>query len=703
MGRWNLKIVLKSDLCTATGEDMPGITNIKTALKHGIPYIPAKRIKGCLLEAGKEMQENSLIEQTMLECLFGKVGAERTEGIYIEDAHLYLVPGYLFGGEKEEPLKIDNYELFQMEVQNCQEDEKAYFEEQFTRRRTRTAICGKTGAARKHSLRTIQVVPAGVHFVSSLEGELSEEEEKVLLKCVKGLRHIGVGITRGLGEVECTLEAVPAADSEFEGKGDVLKENVSVFHKLKTEGEVVLHYEITLDSPMVTDGTGDSLPAGAVSGAFAGMYIRKYSLGDKAHTDENFSRIFLHDGVQFGDGFLKRQEKIYYPCPKAIAEIKEDKGNWFHVESEKEQKRKEIHGLVHWADREIHLISPLKEVHFHHSRPADRGIGHALNDRAVDTSNPTGEFFQYTVLSKGQTYAGTIRGKAKDIQSLAECLKDYGYRMRLGKSKTAEYGKCTFKIMNIKPKKSLKESSPCGKKWMLWLLTPMILRDVQTGEYTLEDRVFQRQLEKILECKVIELRKVAGSYTTYGGYNSKWRLPSVSFPAIGVGSTYYLETDREIYSYRIQDDRWGELTGKGCGQAAVRLWNKEEKGKIIFDTDEVNVAAYRTTGITGRLLYSRKKQLECEQAAIEELESIDVEKLPPSSAIALLSQLMRSHAENEDFYKQIKEEVEHIQKAEKRKRVMELIGPCEGKSYQFMKLYLENAKWKARGRSRDGV
>ena len=120
------------------------------------------------------------------------------------------------------------------------------------------------------------MVPAGVHFVSSIEGELSEEEEKVLLKCVKGLRHIGVGITRGLGEVECTLEVVPAADSEFEGKGDVLKENVSVFHKLKTDEEVVLHYEITLDSPMVTDGTGDSLPAGAVSGACRYVYQKVF-------------------------------------------------------------------------------------------------------------------------------------------------------------------------------------------------------------------------------------------------------------------------------------------------------------------------------------------------------------------------------------------------------------------------------------------
>ena len=37
MKKWNLKIILKSDLCTATGEDAPGIINVKTALENGIP------------------------------------------------------------------------------------------------------------------------------------------------------------------------------------------------------------------------------------------------------------------------------------------------------------------------------------------------------------------------------------------------------------------------------------------------------------------------------------------------------------------------------------------------------------------------------------------------------------------------------------------------------------------------------------------
>ena len=58
MREWNLRIELKSDFCTATGENAPGMISSKTALEYGIPKIPAKRIKGCLLESGRELADN---------------------------------------------------------------------------------------------------------------------------------------------------------------------------------------------------------------------------------------------------------------------------------------------------------------------------------------------------------------------------------------------------------------------------------------------------------------------------------------------------------------------------------------------------------------------------------------------------------------------------------------------------------------------
>ena len=42
-----------------------------------------------------------------------------------------------------------------------------------------------------------------------------------------------------------------------------------------------------------------------------------------------------------------------------------------------------------------------------------------------------------------------------------------------------------------------------------------------------------------------------------------------------------------------------------------------------------------------------------------------------------------------------------IVKESKKERVLKLLEPCQGESYEFMKHYLENAKWKARSRDKE--
>ena len=716
MERWVLKIKLESSLCTATGEDAPGITNIMTATEDGIPYIPAKRIKGCLLESGKEMRDNGLIGADVLEGIFGRKGARTGEGICIGDAHISLIPRYLFDAQEEDSQEdtqkkdsiIENYEHFQSEVHKRPEMEKAYLEEFFTRQRTRTAIDADTGTAEDHSLRTMQVVPKGIEFVSYIEGDLSRKEKEALENCVKGLRHMGMGITRGFGEVRCTLETAKTEKLERKEISGCTKASEEALQSYGEEEEVELSYEIKLDSPIALDGNEDCLPAGPVLGALAGMYIRKFSLGSDAHKDQNFSRIFLHDGVQFGYGFLKRNGQVYWPCPKAIAEEKENRGKWFQIaEGNENRRRREISGQVYWKNHELHTISARRELHFHHARPLDRGIAHALNDRAEDTSVDTGQFFQYTALSKGQVYAGTWLGKAGDLKRLAACQKENDYQMKLGRSKTAEYGRCTFVITGVSPKNNKQESVCQGKKWLLWLLTPMVSRDRETGEYTLAEKAFKEQLEEILGCKVQGLKMAAGGYTTHSGYNSRWRMPLVSCPAIAAGSTFILETDQEVYQHQIESIRWGELTGRGYGQVAVRPFDNKEVGEIVRDSEEENTEKNqgaesheeeRNKAILHDILSNQSKRLEDRKAILDRVDIIGKDELPPSSAISMLSRLLRSYEKDKDFYQKIVNEVGNIHDEEKKKRILKIIGHCKNKSYDFTKRYLENAKWKARGR-----
>ncbi|MCB7304919.1 hypothetical protein NE683_08815 [Bariatricus massiliensis] len=709
MKRWDLKIVLKSDLCTATGENVPGITNVKTALEYGIPYVPAKRIKGCLVEAGREMADNGIIEADVLKQLFGAPGLECEKGVYIQDAHLYSAPKHLFGLNEEGSFIIKDYEQFRKAAESCLEIDESFLEEVFTGRRARTAVDAELGSAQAHSLRTVQTVPAGIVLTAWLEGELSDEGERALELCAKGFRHMGLGITRGFGEVRCSLEKV------FSGNQDcavpVKQDKRELLEKFSPEEEVELAYEIRLDSPVIveTDSEAqmDCLPGTAVLGALAGMYIRKYSLGANSHEDESFRRIFLRDGVQFGYGFLKRGDKQYVPCPKALAVKKDSQSEWFNIWCEN-PRRKEIGGQIFLEDSKLHVAVPQKEIHFHHARPADRGIAHALNDRAEDTTHQTGQFFEYIALSKGQVFAGTWKGMTKDIKKLTECLADNAWRLRLGRSRTAEYGECTFCIKGINPSGQGKGSAVTGKEWLVWLLSPMIPEDDKNSGPFIEWSSIKEQAEKIIGYSVKGFQS-ACSYTVVNGYNSKWRMPSVSYPALAAGSAFYitLDTDKEIRISELEGKRWGLMTGKGYGQIKLEPWSSVSKGGSICNSDEGQPPVQDRSesqfddGMLAQLCSYCEEKKKCENLSLDKLDEIPKKELPPSSSIELLLQILRSRNGESGLYEEMKLQAEMIVKESKKERVLKLLEPCQGESYEFMKHYLENAKWKARSRDKE--
>lgn len=703
MERWKLQIELKSDFCSATGEAMPGMLNSKTALEYGIPYIPAKRIKGCLLEAGREMADNGVIQEEALYRIFGRPGMACGEGVRIGEGRLSVVPGYLFDRENKGLVVVEDYERLQKAVRECRNIDASLLEDIFTRRRTRTALEMETGTAKKHSLRAMQVVPSGIIFSSWIEGELGRDEEKVLALCAKGLRHMGIGITRGMGEVRCTLEKVG-----YENKESVEK-NSSKLRAFSPEEEISLSYEIDLELPVIMTGGQEELnqiQASAVLGALAGMYIKKHSLGAKAHENEDFCRIFLRDGVQFGNAFLKRGNMYYMTAPKAFAIPKEDEGIWFNSMADKRDvRRKNISGQIFLEQNRLYKASPHKEIHFHHARPADRGIAHALNDRAEDTSIPTGQFFHYSALSKGQTFAGTWRGKAKDLLELVECLEAYQYRMRLGTSKTAEYGSCRFRVLEVDQVRRKGRLSLKGNEWFIWLLSPLVYRNPLNGAYETGSSPLLKQMEEKLNCK-IELKDSICGYTIVNGYNSKWRLPAISCPAVSAGSAFYIRTDRDVEGREIEDMRWGMLTGKGCGQMKAMPWKDCTGGNIIVlsvseqEDSQENLASLvhgdELLAMISKYRENRQKREESAQNALEIINQKGV--LASSSDISLLIQMLKGRDGRPRCYKEIQSEAEHICGDGKRERILHFIKPCSDKSPEFMKQYLEAAKWMARKR-----
>ncbi|WP_320956051.1 RAMP superfamily CRISPR-associated protein [Enterocloster asparagiformis] len=704
MKRWWLEITLKSDLCAATGDSEQAVTNMKTALEHGLPIIPAKRLKGCLLNEGKEIVSNGFAAQSELADLFGRPGASHPARLHIGDAHIYRIPGFLLGKERADgDVVFENYEKELRELIRHPELSEDLAERLLTRLRTRTAIDKELKTAQKTTLRTMQVVPRGIVFRSLLElSDAQGQTPPQLLKwCVKALRHVGLGITRGYGEVSCTLTEYVAHEQDAAKDSGIPKD---------FPGENAMEYEIELQNPVLFSGSRglyedccDYIPGSAIMGALAAMYIADHGLGADAHRDEAFSRIFLRDGVRFGNGFLKAaaggRDRTFYPAPAFLALEKRGEGrliNRLNGDDEK-KRRKELSGQTafDWGDGKVYLADVEKEVRLHHQRPKDRGIGHAVNDLIQAGAVDMGQFFSYMCISGGQRFSGVIRGNAGDLRELAACLEKRDWNLRLGRSRTAEYGNARIRLF---PAGSGQQEA-ISDRWVLWLLSPMVFVGEGCPGETPEQEHLERQIRNRLGCSV-EIRDTILKYTRIGGYNGKWNLPLPQHIALAPGSVICIKTGEKLCASQLEAEFWGDMAGRGCGQVKALPWEEIPESmknyhKIAVDSREaVEKDELAAQGILVSELEAYRERENQREAQRREAMSIQA-SLPSAVTIEQLIALMEGHEEYS--YTELKREIDMIRDEQKKLKTQEFLKPCEGKTHEFIYFYLLNSKWSARG------
>lgn len=209
MHKYLLEIVLVSDALVGSGEGFG--TGIDTDIVFddlGIPYIPARRIKGCLRESYNEACNliNGL-NSTIPEFQNLKLDIENT----------------LFGNRKlsdtnakESSLIFHNLTISEYEsnrawlnyIVNNEHHSKILQPELITSlltsNRTNIQIDENTGSTKHNSLRTIRVLNQGLKFYGELYLSDKVYEESILFACLN-FKSFGTKRNRGLGEIECNL------------------------------------------------------------------------------------------------------------------------------------------------------------------------------------------------------------------------------------------------------------------------------------------------------------------------------------------------------------------------------------------------------------------------------------------------------------------------------------------------------------------
>jgi CRISPR-associated protein Csx10 len=557
-----------------------------------LPYIPGKRLKGCLRECGLDIISVDERYADAFDALFGETGK--------------LVPGALTVGNGQ----LENYDGLALENGAAHRSELA---EICTSVRSRTKM--EEGKYAPGTLRTVRVLNKGQ--VYEFPVSLTDDTLDLFNMCVKSLRSMGLNRSRGLGEVVCSLTDGAAQSGE-------------AFHISDCLGQKSFSYEIRLTEPVISAerngkplGCEDYIFGSAVLGAFAARYFEKTGLPRaEAYKDPDFRRIFLDGAVKFTAAMPSKDGNTYYPAPamlktNKLATVLSDESDGIPpVEADAENPIcRRLGGFVSFDGNVVRHHKPQKLTFIHHARPADKGKGHAAGaeDRADKAG---GEMFTYEALAPGQTFAGSVIGSGDDLRLLSGLFTEDNI-LRIGRSRTAQYGKAEIRSASVNAQMNDMALND-GDKFRLVAITPVILEDAN-GINTTDLNVIKDTLGEDLA-----IVRYACSETTIAGYNGKWLLPRGQERAIAEGSVIVFKYNGS--GARLQVNFIGKRTGEGFGR--IRLEPVPKADAFKFPESDATAAADTGQGLSQKVIELRAGK----KAASEGAKYGESPQAPPKNA-----------------------------------------------------------------------
>ncbi len=567
-----LTMTLCSDTIPGSGEGLAGI--IDTDISHdefGIPYIPAKRIKGILRETAQDLEDVEKLSAARIEPLFGRTGQEKSSAFRIAD-------GY-----------ITNYGEIRQFLQACAEkdDLSPIFHREavlnyYTYTRSQTTL--ENGVAKKRSLRTFRVLKKDLRF--HFEIECPPEYEADLKRICDVTRHFGLSRTRGMGEILLTCDFSSGSKTSGDTKASpVFKDHemCQLVLTINNLGQMLVSIEVGKHQT-----SAQYIPGSFILGAFAYKYIECFLNNTPPYKDTQFRHIFLDGQVTCSNAFPINPTKpgkisAFFPTPVSIVKEKDkeqyiDLAKDFEASLEKLQREKKqtkghIGEFVQIAGKKVTPFPVLTEVEYHHRRPENRQLGHATG------KSEEGDFFQYTVLKPKQSFQARITGQFRHLKLLQNIL-DEQKTFYLGKSKTAQYGKCEI-MAALETLSVSNETWKKGTPAVFTLASDMILRNPE-GFVVPDPKLFRNELAFIAcpenppDKNTIEIKDTFLQFTQIGGFMGVWNMPKAQVSALAAGSVIVCRNNyADIPINAIENHAFGIRTEEGFGKIKVN-WHGSE-------------------------------------------------------------------------------------------------------------------------------
>lgn len=365
--------------------------------------------------------------------------------------------------------------------------------------------------------------------------------------------------------------------------------------KIETLSPVVI--SAASNSTLMT-GSHDEISGSVIRGILGARYVEENHLGDTAHADETFQKLF-YGGLKFLSATPAIGNKLSFTLPLSLQRGKkgtDDANNILDLMTVDKTPAgyKSLRGYGIVDGDKIFNTSIEKNIFMHMSRsePKERITG----------KSEEGHIYNYEALEKGQTFFGQILGAADDLKDLQ--LEDKEFEARLGRSKFTQYGNCKFIFGSIE-KIELPEF---GEKIYLRLESPLISAD---------DNFMSA--EKILQAEVIEklganfkLGKVFAAGVEVENFVMKWGMKRPRVMALAAGTVFEIGTknltdaDKKLLGEKIYSG-FGVRTEEGFGQ--LRFWKSQEKfevGKLDKNNvEEIETLSDETKKIAKKILLEK--------------------------------------------------------------------------------------------------
>ncbi|MEK7274873.1 MAG: hypothetical protein AAB110_06425 [Candidatus Desantisbacteria bacterium] len=344
-------------------------------------------------------------------------------------------------------------------------------------------------------------------------------------------------------------------------------------YRIRTLSPILLS---TQSGDMNMTATLDYIPGSALLGVFAGKYIQAKNLGDNAHENPDFYNWFLNSRVIFCNAYpckeTEHRTENYLPVPLSIQTKKNDEtsaDDLLKKPSDPKKQIKTINGYCDIAGDTIQKLAPSKSLNFHHARP-DRIKGH---------SGVEGQIFNYESIDPDQLFEGEIIGDEKTLQEFVG-LVDNKFPIRLGRSKTAQYGRAELEILSGAPEELEVKDHLDDEIYLTFLSSVILYNENGFPNTSLAD--FKRYLAKALEIDSdrIQVDGVFKKPVEIENFISTWRLKRPSEAAFQAGSCFSIKITGwndsiESKLIELQKEGIGERRGEGFGRIILNWQMKD--------------------------------------------------------------------------------------------------------------------------------